>query len=244
MIDIHCHILPGLDDGSADLDESLAMAQLAVASGVTEIVTTPHFRGDEEGLAVLGKLLSRYNRLETAIRRRKMPLRLHPGAEILCLPATPRLARQGQLPTLGNTNYLLVEFFFDETAEFMNNMLSQLAACGYRPVIAHPERYEAVQKTPQIVDAWFRTGYIIQANKGSPLGAFGSRVQQTAAGLLEAGLVHLFASDAHSISRRTTDMRPLRKWLTENCHPAYVQVLLQDNPTRLIRGEDMVLSDG
>ena len=240
MIDIHCHILPGFDDGSADLDESLAMAQLACASGTAEIVATPHFQGDEEGLETLGKLLSRYQRLESALRRRGIPLKLHPGAEILCLPATGRLARQGQLPTLGNTNYLLVEFFFDESPEFMNTLLAQLAACGYRPVIAHPERYEAVQKTPELVDAWFRTGYVIQVNKGSPLGAFGGKVQQTAAGLLEAGLVHMLASDAHSISRRTTDMRPLRKWLGENCHPEYVRVLLEENPARLIRGEDMV----
>lgn len=240
MIDIHCHILPGFDDGSADLDESLAMAQLAYVSGTTEIVATPHFRGEEESLEQLGNLLSRYERMEKAFRRRGIPLTLHPGAEILCLPSTVRLARQKQLPTLGNTNYLLVEFFFDEAPEYMNTMLAQLAACGYRLVVAHPERYEAVQKDPGLVDNWFRTGYVIQVNKGSPLGAFGPRVQQAAAGLLEAGLVHLFASDAHSISRRTTDMRPLRKWLAENCHPEYIRVLLEENPARLIRGENMV----
>ena len=243
MIDIHCHILPALDDGSADLGESLSMAQIAVASGVTAIVTTPHFRGEEESLAQLGKLVSRYQRLEQAIQRRKIPLTLYPGAEVLCLPQTPRLARQRMLPTLGDTDYLLAEFFFDETPEYMNDQLSALLGCGYRPVIAHPERYDAIQKDPLLAESWFRAGYVMQLNKGSLLGAFGPKVQQAAQRMLNSGFVHLIASDAHSIAHRTTDMRPLRQWLSRECPEAYIRVLLEENPQRLIRGEDMVSCD-
>ncbi len=240
MIDIHCHILPSFDDGSADLDESLAMAQIAATSGTRGIIATPHFRGEEASLAMLPKLLSRYRRLESALARTGIPVTLYPGAEVLCLPQTLRLARQHELPTLADTNYLLVEFYFEEPQAYMDDMLAALADCGYRIVVAHPERYAAVQRDPLIASGWFRRGYVLQLNKGSLLGAFGPKVHYTAATLLEDGLVHLIASDAHSIARRTTDMRPLRQWLSQECPEAYSRILLEENPRRLVSGETLL----
>lgn len=240
MIDIHCHILPDFDDGAADLVESLAMARLAAASGVTGIVATPHFRGEEESLEDLSKLVSRLVMLNEAISKARIPVAVYPGCEILCLPQTPRMGKAGQLPTLGDTNYLLCEFFFNESPVYMDEMLRTLRSYGYRIVVAHPERYEAVQRDPGLAEKWFGNGYVLQLNKGSILGAFGPKVQQTAGVLLDGGLVHLFASDAHSASRRTTDMRPLRQHLSERCPEAYVRVLLEENPRRLIAGQDMV----
>ena len=240
MIDIHCHILPSIDDGSGSLSESVAMARLAVASGVTDIVATPHFTGDPESLALLPKILSRYDRLSQVLRQQGIPLTLYPGAEILCTPRTVSLAQKQQLPTIDSTNYLLTEFYFNETGEYMDGILASLAACGYRPVVAHPERYDAVQNSPELLEKWFFRGHIIQLNKGSFLGAFGPDVQQTAEDILRAGLAHIIASDAHSSRRRTTDMIPLRDALREICPERYIQVLLEDNPMRLIRNQDMV----
>ncbi len=240
MIDIHCHILPSYDDGSADLDESLAMAQIAASSGTQGIIATPHFRGEEASLALLPKLLSRYQRLQNALARTEIPVRLYPGAEVLCLPQTPWLARRHELPTLADTNYLLVEFYFEEPQDYMDNMLKALADCGYRLVIAHPERYGAVQRNPMIADQWVSRGYHLQLNKGSLLGAFGDRVQYCAATLLEDGLVHLIASDAHSIARRTTDMRPLRQWLSRECTPEQIRRLLEENPRRLVENAPLL----
>lgn len=239
MIDIHCHILPKFDDGSADLSESLSMAQIASASGVTEIIATPHFRGEEAEMAKLSKLVRRYERLSAAIRRVGIPLKLHPGAEILCLPQTLRLARDQMLPTLGDSNYLLVEFIFDETPEYMNDMLKNLTGCGYRVIVAHPERYDAVQKDPALSATWFRAGYAMQVNKGSLLGSFGASVQQTAARMLQAGQVAIIASDAHSIARRNTDMRPLRQWLSKEYDEKTIQLLLEENPRRVLEGKDL-----
>lgn len=239
MIDIHCHILPGFDDGSSDLGESLDMARIAVSSGVTAIAATPHFRGEEAGLSAMPKLYSRYQWLIQALSQANIPLELYPGAEILCLPETARLAKNRQLPTLGDTNYILVEFFFNESQAFMDQMLSFLQDQGYRPVVAHPERYEKIQQNPVITERWFRRGYVLQVNKGSVLGAFGPRVQQTAGFLLNNGLAHLIASDAHGTRRRTTDMRVLQQWLRDRYDERYVRILLEDNPWRLIRGQSM-----
>ena len=239
MLDIHCHILPGFDDGAADVSESVQMARMAVESGVTGIVVTPHFRGEPDSLRALNRLVNRYERLIQEVSRENIPLRLFPGAEILCLPETPDMASRRELPTLGNTDYLLVEFFFNESVTYMNNMLRDLSRYGYHPVIAHPERYEGVQEDPAVLEYWFGQGYVLQLNKGSILGAFGSRVERTARWALERGFAHVVASDGHSARRRTPELRSLRQRLQELCPEEYVWVLLDGNPERIVRGMPM-----
>lgn len=243
MIDLHCHILPQFDDGASSLEEALTMAQMAVASGVRGICATPHFRGDQQSLELVELLKQRYQLLTDALDRSGLPLQLYPGAEVLCLPQTVDMAHRGQLPTLGNTGYLLSEFYFDESFENMDEILAGIAHAGYIPVVAHPERYEAIQRDPRRIIRWFRKGYIIQVNKGSILGALGRRSEQAADWILSSGLAHLVASDAHASSHRTTDMTVLRARLLEEYRPDYVQILLEHNPARLIRGEEMVPSD-
>ena len=240
MIDIHCHILPDFDDGAADLAESMAMARMAVDSGVTGIVVTPHFRGESQSLELLPRLVSRYDRFVRAVDQAQLPLYLYPGAEVLCLPETPELARRGHLPTIGNTRYLLTEFFFNEAPAYMNEMLYTLESLGYRIVVAHPERYEAVQQAPGLLEEWFGRGYVLQLNKGSLLGAFGPKIERLSHWMLQSGFVHLVASDAHGIKRRTPEMAVLRQHISEICPPAYAQVLLEQNPQLLVQGKPMV----
>ena len=239
MIDIHCHILPDFDDGAANLKESLTMARMASDSGIHRIVATPHFRGSPESLHSLPKLLATYRQLSRAIRRENIPLELLPGAEILCMPQTVELAKDRALPTLGDSDYLLTEFFFDESGSKINSMLRSLADCGYKIVIAHPERYEAVQRSPRLLEGWFREGYVLQLNKGSILGAFGSQPQRVAELALHHGFAHIVASDAHSSIRRTPSMRRLLLHLREICPPEYLRILVDKNPDRVIRNLDM-----
>lgn len=240
MVDIHCHILHRFDDGSSSLEESLAMARMAVASGVTDIVATPHFPGQRTSLRRISRLLARYEELSQAIAREHIPLTLHPGAEILCMADTVDLAQQKLLPTIGDTNYFLTEFYFDEHYTFMDEMLGALADAGYTPVVAHPERYDAIGRDPLVLERWFRRGYVLQLNKGSLLGAFGSRVQDTARTIVDAGLAHVVASDAHSATHRTPHMGQLKQWLNDHLDADYARILTEDNPGRLIRGESMV----
>lgn len=243
MIDIHCHILPNYDDGAADLDEALQMVRMAVSSGVTDIIATPHFQGEPAELEFLSAMDRQYQLLRDAIRQAGYPLRLHPGAEILCLPETVVLADNRQLPTLADTSYVLTEFYFDESFAYMDEMLSQIAACGYKPVVAHPERYDVIQREPSLLHRWARQGCVIQLNKGSVLGAFGSRPEQTANEILAMGLAHLFASDAHGCDSRTPHMGQLQQWVEELCDENYAAILLEENPFRLLNGRPMVGMD-
>lgn len=240
MIDVHCHILPDFDDGSSCLAESLAMARMAADSGVTGIVVTPHFRGEASSLRELTVIVEKLEQLRDGIREEKLPLEIYPGAEILCLPETPYLATQGKLPTIADGSYLLTEFYFDESRAFINETLSQLRQQGYTPVIAHPERYAAVQRDIQLVQRWFIEGYVLQINKGSVLGAFGSRVRQTAHALLHSGLAHVLASDAHRADYRTPHMTALKEWAEVYLGECYAQILLEENPLRLVSGKPMV----
>ena len=237
MIDIHCHILPDLDDGAASLDEALEMARIAARSGVTDIIATPHFRGEPEALDIKEEIDRRCREFREALEHWRIPIRLHQGAEILCTPQTPALAQQGRLPTLGNTRYVLTEFYFNESFGFMDNCLRKLAACGYTPVVAHPERYDAVQWDPEQLRFWADNGYVLQINKGSVLGTLGRGAEEAAHELLELGLVHLFASDAHGCERRTPHMEGLLRWAEEFCDPECARILLTENPGQILKGE-------
>lgn len=240
MIDLHCHILPRFDDGSVSLEESLLMARMAVNSGVRTIVSTSHFPGRFDSLQRMPLLLEKFQILQDALAQEKLNLQLLPGAEILCLPETAALARQKELPTIGDSDYILVEFFFNESSSFMNQQLQELAELGYRPIVAHPERYKAVQINPELPRSWFRSGYVIQLNKGSLLGSFGPLAQDASEIILREGLAHVIASDAHGSRVRTPHMGSLLHWLRNHCDPEYAEVLMVRNPARIIANQDVV----
>lgn len=236
MIDIHCHILPDIDDGASSLEEALEMARMAARTGVTDIIATPHFRGEADYLDMRPEIDRQYAQFKDALERWNVPIRLHQGAEILCLPQTPELAAMQALPTLGNTRYVLTEFHFDESFGYMDDCLREIAAFGYDPVVAHPERYDAVYRDPRRLRAWAERGYVLQLNKGSILGSLGSHAEQSANELLELGLAHLFASDAHGCYNRTPHMEGLLRWAEECCEPDCAHILLEENPRRVLNG--------
>ena len=109
MIDIHCHILPDVDDGANDQMDALNMARMAALSGVTDIAATPHVMGDESAPERMAEIRQKFLQMKDLLKKEEMQIRLHPGAEVLCLPGTPVLAARHQLPTLGRGNYVLAE---------------------------------------------------------------------------------------------------------------------------------------
>lgn len=245
MVDIHCHILPGVDDGSPSMEDSLEMARMAADSGVTDIIATPHCNlpGDGPKNYRSAALRTGFSRLRQALEQEGIPLGIHPGAEVFCTPELPELLDRRQLQTLGGGRYLLVEFYFDESAEFMEHCFHQIRTRGLTPVAAHPERYDAVQRDPYMVRRWFEGGVVIQLNKGSILGRLGRRAQDTALWLLERGLAHAAASDAHSPTVRTTHMELLRRTLAEDFSPACPRLLLEENPRRILEDRPLVGTD-
>ena len=137
------------------------------------------------------------------------------------------------------SRYVLTEFYFDASWEFMDSTLETLRAMNYQPVVAHPERYSAIQYDPGRARSWFEREIVLQVNKGSVLGAFGRRAEETAVRLLYRGNVHIIASDAHSPERRTPDMTAVQEWAREHLGREYSRILLEDNPGRITRGRPM-----
>ena len=239
MVDIHCHILPEVDDGAWDMEAAVAMAKIARDSGVKKIITTPHFKGEPKSLEAVGFLMHQRRLLQSRLKREKIEVELLPGAEVLCVPQTMELAKTGRLPTLGTGRYVLTEFYFDASAGFMDETLHGLRQMGYLPVVAHPERYGAVQRDPELAARWFHRGIVLQVNKGSVLGAFGRRAEDAAVRMLCRGNAHIIASDAHSPEVRTTDLQPVRHWCMDHLGQAYTKILLEDNPGRIAAGKPM-----
>lgn len=245
MIDIHCHILPEVDDGADSMEDALEMAWMAADSGVTTIVATPHCNlpGASRKNYISKDLEHRFRQLRSSIQQTEIPLTVLPGAEILCTPEVPELLRKGELLTLAGSDYLLVEFFFDENLDYIDEMLATIAAEGLTPVIAHPERYEVIQHTPYIIERWFRNNYVIQLNKGSILGRLGRRAAHTADWILANGLAHVVASDGHSPAIRTPQMTELRRYLLDVCTQEYADILLEGNPSRIINNLPILQAD-
>ena len=239
MVDIHCHILPEVDDGAWDMEAAVDMAKIARDSGVKKIITTPHFKGEPKSLEAVGFLMHQRRLLQSRLKREKIEVELLPGAEVLCVPQTMELAQVGGLPTLGTGRYVLTEFYFDASAGFMDETLHGLRQMGYLPVVAHPERYGAVQRDPELAARWFHRGIVLQINKGSVLGAFGRRAEDAAVRMLCRGNAHIIASDAHSPHVRTTDLQPVRHWCLDHLGQAYTKILLEDNPGRVAAGKPM-----
>lgn len=211
------------------------MARLAAESGVTAIVATPHCnlpQGPSNYRSTL--LLEKLQALNLLFSRSGIPITVYPGAEVLARENLLSLLRDGKLMTLNNSRYLLTEFFFGESPENINDTLSSLRSAGVIPVVAHPERYEAVQRDPMLVVEWFRSGCIIQLNKGSILGRLGNHSRRAALWLLDQGLAHVIASDAHHPDYRTPYMGELVSFLSEHYPPPYIRLLLEKNPGRIV----------
>lgn len=241
MIDLHCHLLPGLDDGAASLETSCAMARQAVASGVRRVICTPHcMTGDRHAARRLERIALAAETLRAALDRHKIPLALSTGMELLCHTALPETLARGEVLTLAGSRYLLMEFPFQMTLSRIEWAVETVRQSGYRPVLAHPERYAAVCRAPDCLAAWFRAGYVLQLDKDSILGRFGSGCARAADWALHHGVAHVVASDAHGVHRRTADLAEVQRVLRRRYPPGYAELLLVRNPKRIVEDRELV----
>ena len=234
MIDIHSHILPGIDDGAEDLYETLEMAAMAADIGVKAIVATPHcncpgvydnYFDDQYKKAFMD--------VSRAIKKEGIPVKLYPGMEAFATHNLPELIVDGKIMPLNQSRYVLVEFAFREDPDFATDLLRRVKKVGAKPVVAHAERYEFVQQDPQIVYRWRQKGYVIQVNKGSILGRFGRKAEKTAEQVFRHNLVSVVGSDAHSPYQRTPYLLDAYERLCEIYSQKYVDVLFCQNPSRI-----------
>lgn len=239
MVDIHTHILPGVDDGSPDLLDSMLMAELAAESDVNTIFATPHSHvAGETPEEHLAHIRESFQRLEEEIRKRKIPLLLVQGMEIFCGPDLRELLENGLALPLGDSGRYLIEFRFGEGAATCRRHIETVLEWGGHPVIAHPERYDCIQQDRNEAKRWSDMGCQLQVNRGSAFGHFGRAAQKAAVRMLRDRLVTYVASDAHSPYRRTTFMGDIREYLCEEYSAELATRLLEGNARRYLLGED------
>lgn len=204
MIDIHCHILPLLDDGPSTIEDSLAMLKLAAASGTTDIIATPHAN------AIYAFDEARVQETFEMVRARiDLPVRLHLGCELhLNYVNLKNVLARPERYTLNRSRYLLLELPDLFSTKPVARALRELIEAGLVPVIAHAERNRVVQKDEALARRWKELGCLIQITGQSLVGGFGMSAKRTAEQLIEKRLADMVASDAHNSGRRSPDLRP------------------------------------
>lgn len=235
MIDLHCHILPELDDGARDLDETLRMARMAAESGISHLVATPHCT--EGGARTVWESVSF---LRQALQEMRLPLKVYTGMEIYGTRDTARLLAEGRLLTLNRSRYPLVEFDFESDGIGETRILQSILQAGFRPVVAHPERYLYIQREPQILNEWVNMGCLLQINKGSLTGRFGPVCQELGMALVDRKFAAVVASDAHSAVSRTPWMYDAWDLLARQFSPIAAEHLLLEIPKKILNNESIM----
>lgn len=225
--------MPGVDDGAQSLPQALEMLENAAASNVEYLIVTPHYNCPGS----FGQEYLREQFCQLYRSAAHIPVKLGFGAEVHVTDTMPALLASQDFPTLNGSRYLLTEFPFTWKAEMFLPMLEQILYAGYIPLVAHPERYDAVIRDPATVIPWLDLGCHIQLTGASIVGKYGSRIQKTSDFLLKNGLVCCVASDAHGVLRRSNNLLEVQSYLTLYYSRQCAKALLWDNPMKIWRDE-------
>lgn len=238
--DLHCHILPGLDDGPYSLEESLQMAFMAAENNTAGLVCTPHYFPVNSYSRQ--ELFTCYRDFYAAVHDSNIPLHLALGQEIFLDHAFLRTAdmlESGELLTLNRSVYPLVEVDPQISAVFACRMLDALIARGFKPILAHPERYAFICENPSILIHMHAEGILLQLNKDSLFGNFGVSAQQTAHFMLKNRLASFVSSDAHSPYQRNPQLLTIHEIISEQYSEEYADILFTENPLCILRNQEV-----
>ena len=236
MIDLHCHILPGIDDGSRSLDMSLEMARMAVDDGITMIACTPHiypglYMNDTAGITAAR------DQLQREFDDRAIPLKLTIGADVHLVPGLLDGLRAGTVPTLHGTRYLLLEPSHHVAPPHFEDSVFRLVAEGYVPVITHPERLTWVEDHYPVFCRLVRQGAWMQLTAASLTGVFGARAKYWSERFLGDGMTHILATDAHSNGRRCPRMSQAREIAERMLGRDEAELLVRGRQECILRNE-------
>jgi protein-tyrosine phosphatase len=235
MVDLHCHILSGMDDGAESFEESLAMAEMAIADGITHVVATPHsspeFRFD------YANVKREAEKLQSTLGNR---LKLATGCDFHLSPENISALKKMRSPfCIHQKDYLLVEFNEFAIPPAMDQTLYEIQLAGLRPIITHPERNGILRAQPERLEKWIRNGCYGQVTGGALTGGFGSSVQATAVEWIGRGLVHFIASDAHNTTSRPHRLRGAYEAVEKEFGRAKAEALLVENPLAVFEGRGL-----
>lgn len=239
MIDIHSHILPGLDDGAGDLAESLAMARVAVADGVEEIVATPHssISGAVIEAATESGVQQRVQQFREALAEAGIPLRVCVGLEVWLTPGLLSARRAGRAFPINGGCYMLIELPAQMIPNYVEQTIFGLQVAGLRPILAHPERNREIERKLDLMYDLVGRGVLGQVTAGSLLGSFGGETKRLAEMMLTHNLVHVIASDAHSAEHRPPALAAAAKRAAELIGQERANAMVTTVPRSIVAGQ-------
>jgi len=233
LIDIHSHILPGVDDGALTMEDAISMARLAVDEGITKIIATPHH---QNGTFFNKKqdILKKVKELNYVLQSNNIPLEVLPGQETRIYGSLLDDFEKGDILALNHTNYLFIELPSGHVPRYTEQLLFEMQLKGVTPIIVHPERNTEIIKNPEKLFNLVKKGALTQLTAGSVTGHFGKKVQKFSMQLIESNSTHFIASDVHNTSTRNFHIRQSIAKIYEE-FGSQVVYYFQENAELLVR---------
>ena len=235
-IDIHSHILPGVDDGAKDEKQSLEMLKLAAADGITDIIATPHFHY-RRGHAARTQIREAAQKCQQMIEEAGLKIKIHTGNELYYTHELLETVKAGEALTLAGSDYVLLEFSPEAERRRIHNAVYQFLSEGYYPVIAHMERYQAFQKHIDFAMEISDMGACYQINAGSILGAAGWSTKRFAKTMLKGGMIHFVATDAHDTVVRPPQFGKAVSWMEKRLGEEEALQYVSGNPQMILENK-------
>ncbi|MBN2017874.1 MAG: hypothetical protein JW794_07100 [Candidatus Cloacimonetes bacterium] len=238
MIDIHTHVLPGIDDGAQNLDDTLEILEALQAQGVTELVATPHIITGvyNNSRTIIDQKISVVKQL---IKDKEFKINIHSGAELYLEPDIVQKVKDQKL-TLAASNYVLIETALQQFPDNFEDILFNFQQEGFRPIIAHAERFNPFMENFDYLLQIVNRDIYVQMNSGSILGVYGNAVRDLALAMLHKGCVHVVASDVHGLNKRPILMKDAFEFVAMEFSNTLAENLFYKNPRRILDNEELI----
>ncbi|PAD35269.1 tyrosine-protein phosphatase [Terribacillus saccharophilus] len=239
MIDIHCHILPGMDDGARTLDDSIEMARAAVAQGIHTIVATPHHKNNQFN-NFREDILLQVDKLNRVLHEKQIPLEILPGQETRIYgDLIEDLGTQEILPVNSSSPYILIELPTSSVPKYTKKILYDLQLEGFTPIIVHPERNTELISNPEKLYDFIKSGVLSQVTAASLVGKFGKKIKKFSLEIVQSNLSHFIASDAHNVLSRGFVMEEAL-FEVEKLFGSDTVYTFMENANKVIKGETII----
>ena len=234
--DIHCHILPHVDDGARSTSMAEDMLRIAYANGIRHIVLTPHYTiGRFE--QTREEIYDQYRLFLARVEDEFPDIEFFFGREIFFGEEVAELLQENVISTINDTDYALIEFHPTATASYIAESLYKIETAGYTPILAHIERYPDLFKNVKMIEQIIESGAYIQVNASSIEGRFGNGVKRQIIKLMKKDLIHFIGTDAHSNRSRAPYLQDCVRYLEKKFGSSYVKRILEENPAKMLKNE-------
>lgn len=233
LFDIHCHIVPAVDDGAATLEESLDMLRMEQRDGVDNIIITPHYRKRMFETSA-EKVHEQFLRLKEAAGTALPELKLYLGCELHSNMELEELLEERKYTTMAGSSYVLLEFSERDSQKYIRDRVHCVMSCGYEPILAHVERYDAVRGDLNFAYELAAMGAKIQVNAGSIIGEYGRKPKKFCRSLMRENLLGFVGSDAHNTSDRAPNIGICAGYVAKKMGEEYARRIFHDNPMEIV----------